>query len=155
VIKTEHVKILIGFISVSFVLHKWLLEKNADKVMPHNRLEATLWGTIAGFTSYMIHAGGTPFNIYLLNKGLEKMKFAATAAVFFPVVNLCKIPSYYALGTLNLENLKTSLILFPWAIITNLAGVWLVKRVSEQAFRKVIYILTFLVGCKLLWDGLI
>jgi uncharacterized protein len=56
------------------------------------------------------------------------------------------------LGTLTKESLLTSAVLFPLAIASTYAGVWLVRRVSGERFYDVVYGL-LLLGCKLVIDG--
>ena len=34
------------------------------------------------------------------------------------------------------------------------AGVWLVRRVPADRFYNLVYALTFLIGLRLIWDGL-
>ena len=58
------------------------------------------------------------------------------------------------LGFMSTEVMLTSVVLFPLAIIATLGGVWLVKRVPLKIFYKLIYGLTFIMGIKLMWDGL-
>lgn len=41
----------------------------------------------------------------------------------------------------------------PLAIVSNLAGVWLVRRMSTEVFYRIIYGLTLLVGIKLIIDA--
>jgi uncharacterized protein len=153
-VDTRYVKLAIGVISVAFCLHYWMSVKKSEDA-PHNRLKAYFWGTIAGFTSFFIHAGGTPYNIYMLPRAGEKLVFAGTSAIFFATVNLAKIPFYLSLGTLNMNALKTAAVLIPWAILSNWLGVYMLKRISPEKFRRIIYMLTFLVGLKLLYDGFI
>ena len=34
-------------------------------------------------------------------------------------------------------------------------GLWMQKRVSDRAFYGVCYVLLFVTGCKLAWDGVV
>jgi uncharacterized protein len=152
-VDTRFIKLAIGVISVVFCLHYWFSMKRTDS-LPHSRAKAYLWGGISGFTSFFIHSGGTPYNIYLLPRVNDKILFAGTTSIFFASINLAKIPFYLSLGTLTLDALKTAAVLIPWAILSNMAGVWLIRRISPEKFKSIIYLLTFLVGLKLLYDSL-
>ncbi|WP_417596275.1 sulfite exporter TauE/SafE family protein [Parasphingorhabdus sp.] len=112
-------------------------------------------GTVAGFTSFVAHAGGPPYQAYTLPQNLEKRVYAGTAVIFFFVVNFVKILPYALLGQLDRTNLTISLILMPLAPIGVFIGVALVKRINHETFYRIIYVLIFAVGLKLLWDGLI
>ena len=58
------------------------------------------------------------------------------------------------MGQLTRENMLTALALFPVAIVSTLAGVWLVNRVSAERFYVVIYLLLITVGVQLVWKAL-
>jgi uncharacterized membrane protein YfcA len=79
--------------------------------------------------------------------------FVGTGAILFALVNWIKVPPYLALGQFTTENLGTSFALFPVAIASTWAGVWLVRRVPAERFYTIIYILLIAVGLKLLYDG--
>jgi uncharacterized membrane protein YfcA len=61
---------------------------------------------------------------------------------------------YAWLGQFNTENLMTSLVLMPLAPIGVGIGVWLHRRVSDSWFFNFVYVLLFVVGLKLIYDGL-
>jgi hypothetical protein len=44
--------------------------------------------------------------------------------------------------------------LFPLAILSTFAGVWLVRRVNPDRFYTLVYVLTFLIGLRLVWEGI-
>ncbi|HEY9234273.1 MAG TPA: sulfite exporter TauE/SafE family protein, partial [Phenylobacterium sp.] len=112
-----------------------------------------LAGVAAGFTSQIAHAGGPPFQIYVLPKNLPRDVFIGTSAIFFAVVNWMKVPAYWALGQFTREALTTAAVLLPLAIVSTYAGVWLVRRVPAARFYRIIYLLLIAVGSKLAWDG--
>jgi uncharacterized membrane protein YfcA len=84
---------------------------------------------------------------------LPRDVFVGTGAIFFALNNWIKVPPYIALGQLTAENLATAGALFPVAIGSTWAGVWLVRRVSGERFYTLVYILLVLVGTKLIVDG--
>jgi uncharacterized membrane protein YfcA len=64
-----------------------------------------------------------------------------------------KLLPYGWLGQLSTENLATSLVLAPLAPVGVYTGVWLHRRVSDSFFFRLMYVVLFVVGCKLLYDG--
>jgi hypothetical protein len=84
---------------------------------------------------------------------LQPRVFAGTATIFFAAVNLLKIPPYFMLGQFSHDNLVVSAWLLPVAILSNFAGVWVVRRVSPGRFYGLILALTFLIGVKLTYDA--
>jgi uncharacterized membrane protein YfcA len=73
--------------------------------------------------------------------------------MFFTAVNYLKFPAFFQLGQMNAGNLLTSAALFPLAILSVSAGIFLVRRVSAQRFYPIVLGLTFAVGLKLVYDG--
>jgi uncharacterized protein len=66
------------------------------------------WGSVAGFTSTMAHAGDPPVAVYLLPQRLPPRVFAGTMAIVFAVMNHAKLVPYAWLGQLRAGNLLTS-----------------------------------------------
>jgi hypothetical protein len=56
-------------------------------------------------------------------------------------------------GTAVRCNQATSLVLAPLAPVGVYTGVWLHRRVSDSFFFRLMYVVLFVVGCKLLYDG--
>lgn len=117
-------------------------------------IAAAVWSAVSGFTSMIANAGGPPLMIYLLRRPLAVQQFAATATAFFAVVNWVKLPFFLALGQVSRENLGTSAVLLPVAILATMGGVWLVRRVSPQRFFGAVYAILAVVGLKLIYDRL-
>ena len=113
----------------------------------------TLFGALSGFTSQIAHAGGPPFQMWVMPRRLPRDIFVGTSALFFAIVNWIKVPAYLALGQFSTANLTASLMLLPLAILSSLAGVWLVRRVVPERFYTIVYILMIVAGAKLLFDG--
>ncbi|MDP3319593.1 MAG: sulfite exporter TauE/SafE family protein, partial [Bosea sp. (in: a-proteobacteria)] len=116
--------------------------------------QGTFWGALCGFTSMIAHAGGPPYQIYTMPLRLAPAVFVGTGAIFFALINVIKVAPYIALGQFTTANLTASLVLLPVAIVSTVAGVWLVRRVPVKRFYKIIYSLLLLVGLKLTYDGL-
>lgn len=151
------IRLIIGVIAIWFSGH-YFARKIWGGTQPEpssaSLAKGGFWGAVAGFTSFVAHAGGPPINVYLLPLRLDKTVYQATTVVFFTAVNLVKLPPYAWLGQLSAENLTSSLILAPLAPIGLFLGVWLHKRVSDAFFYGACYLFVFFTGFKLIWDGL-
>lgn len=112
-----------------------------------------LFGIAAGFTSQIAHAGGPPFQMWVLPRGLARDVFVGTTAIFFGVINWLKVPAYLALGQFTAANLTASTMLLPVAVVSTFLGVRLVRRVAPDRFYTIIYVLLVVVGVKLFVDG--
>lgn len=121
---------------------------------PSTRLGAVL-GTAAGFTSFIVHAGGPPLSAYLLPMRLAPLRMAATTAVFFAVINMSKWAPYAWLGLLDTTNMLTALVLLPVAPVGVWVGVWMSRRIAPYWFYRIAYAGMALSGAKLLWDGVV
>jgi uncharacterized protein len=114
----------------------------------------SLFGVATGFTSQIAHAGGPPFQMWVMPRRLPRDTFVGTTAIFFATLNWIKVPAYVALGQLSRPNLLAAAVLLPLAIVSSLAGVKLVKRVPVERFYTIVYALMIVAGGKLLLDGL-
>lgn len=148
------VGLAVGMISIGFSLRRLLgAGLTTAPAKPAAIAPATIWGAISGFTSMIAHAGGPPFQIYVLPQRLPPAIYVGTNAIFFAAMNLIKVAPYLALGQFSAANLTASAALFPIAIAATLLGVWLVRRVPPERFYTIIYWLLLAVGAKLLFDG--
>lgn len=150
------VRLCLGLIAVAFTLNWWLQWRAAPGKGPqhYGAVVGVVAAAVSGLTSFIAHAGGPPISMYLLRRGLDRTTFVATSVVFFTVVNYVKLVPYAWLGQFDASNLTTSLVLAPLAPLGIAAGVWLHRRVTDRFFFLVAYAMLFVVGLKLLWDGL-
>ncbi len=152
----HHLKLLIGSIALIFTINYWYkrFRKVEEKVQPASTVRGTIWGTLAGFTSFSVHAGGPPISIYLLPQKLNKTLFVGTTVIIFFAINFMKIIPYSVLGLFDATNLKTSLALAALAPIGVYLGMFLHKRINDLWFYTLCYGLLFITGCKLMYEGL-
>jgi uncharacterized protein len=123
--------------------------------LPPSRPWGAFWGGFAGFTSFISHTGGPPFQIYVLPQKLSPVNYAGTSAFFFAIVNTAKLFPYFFLGQLSISNLTVGLALTPLAIAGVVLGVFLMRRISVKLFYQLAYWLVFLLAVKLIYDGVI
>ncbi len=150
------VRIIVGVIAIVFTLHYvYSTRRRPASALPHFPPSVGIAaGASGGFTSFIAHAGGPPISMYLLRRPLDRTDFVATTVLLFAAINYVKLLPYAWLGQLSAANLLTSLVLAPLAPIGVYTGVWLHRRVSDRFFFRLMYLLLFVVGCKLLYDGL-
>jgi len=138
---------------VGKVGRSWL---GRDSGPPHaaSHVRGTFWSTLAGFTSFSVHAGGPPLHIYLLSQRLDKTTFQATTVAFFFGINWLELGPYAWLGQLDGSNLATSLLLAPLAPVGIALGTRLHQRIDERIFFRVVYASLVVLGLKLIQGGL-
>ncbi len=150
----ELLKFIIGLMGFLFAGHYFFFKKNKEAKSEKNFLKGGICSAVAGFTSFSVHAGGTPTSIYLLPLRMKKEIYVGTRIIFFTFVNLIKLPLYINLSMMNFETFKQSLILFPVALIGILIGYQLLKIIEEKLFYNILYALIFVTSSKLIFDFL-
>lgn len=153
VLNAQTVAGLVGAFTLLFLAQRLLFPPQPGSAPPPRWLGALLT-TTSGFTSFIAHAGGPPVAAYVIPLKLTPVKFTATMAFFFFVVNLSKWIPYAWLGLLDGRNMATSLVLLPLAPVGVWVGVRLARRIEPTLFYRFIYTGMFLTGVKLLWDAL-
>ena len=150
------VRLIVGVVAIVFTLHFWINKQrsNSSDLAVYPRFVGLIGASFAGFTSFVAHSGGPLISMYLLRRPLNRTDFVATSIVFFAVVNYVKLVPYAWLGQFDSNNLATSAALVFLAPIGVLIGVWLHRRVSDRFFFAFVYVLLFVVGLKLVYDGL-
>ena len=151
----ELLKFIIGVMGFLFAGHYFFFRKNKEQKAEKNLFKGGICSILAGFTSFCVHAGGTPTSLYLLPLRMKKEIYVGTRIFFFTFVNLIKLPIYINLSMTNLETFKNSAILFPVALLGILIGYKLLKIINEKLFYNIIYALIFITSSKLLYDYLI
>ena len=128
-ISDKAARIMIGVIIVLLCVigygRRYLrLEAQEAARTPHWALGAAL-GVTAGFITLVANAAAPLMAIYLVAMRLPKMQFVGTAAVFFLVLNLFKVPFMVDLGLITAQSFKFNLMLAPAVLLGAFVGRWL------------------------------
>jgi uncharacterized membrane protein YfcA len=153
-VNESHIRLIVGLISIVFAIQYFVARKHQLAPHPQNAVQGGFWGAVAGFTSFVSHAGGPPYQVYAAPLRQEPRLFAGTSVIFFAIVNAIKLVPYFDLGQFDRENLITAAILVPFAIPATLLGVWLVKRFDPRRFYNLIHVTILLVGIYLAAESL-
>lgn len=154
VVSEDWVTVLVGVISVLFALNQILRRPVLAEPRPATVAPGLFWCGIAGFTSFVSHTGGPPFQVWTLPLGLRKAVFAGTSTIAFAYVNMIKLVPYVMLGQINLHSLELAAVLMPVAAASVFLGVWLVKVLPEMLFFRILTWSLLVVGLQLVWKGL-
>jgi uncharacterized membrane protein YfcA len=145
-----HIRLAIGLIAALFVLRHWL-SRRFERYTPQPSVATGLvFGTIGGVTTMLANAGGPAWQIHLLPQKLDKLTYVGTIAILFAASNLIKIPGFATLGFVTRENMLVGFALVPVAVLANYAGIWLVRRTSNEMFFRIAYVLMFLIAVELI-----
>lgn len=155
VVSDAHVRLIVGLVALLFALDALIGRARAETPRPHRPWAGRFWGLVSGFTSFVSHTGGPPYQVYMLPLRLDPVRLAGTTVVFFTTMNAVKLVPYAALGQFDAANLATSAVLLPLAPLATLAGVWLVRRIRPALFYRLTYAAVGVIGAKLLYDGVV
>jgi uncharacterized protein len=157
VIDNRQAQLLVGGLIVVLVaLHIWrkrqaaTLTTSSTNAPSHGAWFAPTIGVLAGFTTLVANAAGPLMAIYLLAMRLPKMAFVGTAATFFLLLNLFKVPFMIGLGLITTDSFSFNLALAPAVLAGAFLGRWLLPRVSQAWFERIALALSAAAGLKLL-----
>ena len=155
----DAVKLLVGLIGLAYCVDTILKARRTLPARPADLPRGIFWGVISGFTSFVSHAGGPPYQMYVLPQRLSKMVYAGTTTIIFAIVNALKLPPYWLLGQINLSSLEKCLILGPVSLVGAFLGYKLTLIMPPKLFFRAVEIALFLVSVLLikesvpgLWD---
>ncbi len=138
----EFLYALIIIILLSVVM-MFLWERNQNIDLVGNPIFPKLMGIGAGFTTMIGNLAGAFSSLYFLSSKIPKNQFIGTAAWLFMIINVVKLPFHiFSWQTINVETIKTNLVLIPAVFFGFYLGVKLVALFGEQFFRKFILIAT-------------
>jgi hypothetical protein len=147
-------RIMIGWIIVSLAAlsfwRRYASAPNGNEAAIFYWPVAALIGVTAGFITLVANAAGPLMAIYLVAMRLPKMEYVGTAAVFFMLLNLFKVPFMVDLGLITVQSFSFNLALAPAVLIGALAGRWLLKRVNQNLFEQLVLLLSAIGGILLI-----
>ncbi len=144
---------LIGMIilvlTVMQIIRLWKEEWLAD--VPHAAWFAWSMGILVGLTTMLANAAGPVFGLYLLAIGLPKLEFVGTAAWFFLILNIVKIPFSWSLGLIRMDTLALNAMLVPLIGIGLWVGSLVIRKIPQRLFDSLILILTGIASIRMLF----
>lgn len=93
------------------------------------------FGALGGFTTMVANAGGPVMSMYFLAARLPVKTFLGTAAWFFAVINLVKLPISMSLGLFTPATLQLDLLLIPGVVAGAFIGRWIASRIRQRVFE--------------------
>ncbi|MDH4439562.1 MAG: sulfite exporter TauE/SafE family protein [Rhizobium sp.] len=157
-VSADAMRLVLGLISVVFALRyfveSWAAHQGRETApAPERPVSGSIWGAFSGYASFIAHAGGPPFQIYVLPLKLDPKTYTGASTRFFAILNAIKVIPYFALGELDGTNLTLSGTLLPVALVSTLIGARLVRHLKPQVFYPLMYGMVLIAGGKLLYDG--
>ncbi len=150
------IRLEIGCESVILVsLHWWRTWRRGPVTEPHQPKpwQNHVTGAFAAASSTLAHAAGPIITLYLLPQGIGRDLFIGTGAIYFFIVNTCKLPVYWFGGQFKHASPLFAAGFLPLVIAGACFGWWLKNHINDKLFSKIVYCLTFGLGWYLLIDA--
>lgn len=142
---------VIGWLTLALIVLV-ILQKMTPLVRVATEHPGLAWpfGWLAGITTMMANAAGPVMAIYLLARRLPKLEFVGTAAWFFFIVNLTKMPFSAALGLITAKSLALNFCLFPAVVAGIFIGRWLLGKTNQTVFEWLMIIFSIVGALRLI-----
>jgi uncharacterized membrane protein YfcA len=134
------VKRAIGVILVAVIvitLFRRRMSAGVEIDRPHP-VAAVAYGSTAGFTTMVANAAGPVMSMYFLAARFPVKQFLGTAAWFFAIINVFKVPFSAGLGLITPAGLLIDLMLVPAVVVGALVGRWIAGRIDQRAFERLV-----------------
>ncbi|MDE0546545.1 sulfite exporter TauE/SafE family protein [Microbacterium sp. C7(2022)] len=105
---------------------------------PPRRVAAVTYGSLGGFTTMVANAAGPVMSMYFLASRFEVKAFLGTAAWFFAIVNVAKVPFSVAIGIITPQSLVLDLVLVPVVVVGAFLGRWVADRIDQRVFERLV-----------------
>jgi len=132
-----------------------MLWKKVSPASPLHRSRA--FGVVAamagGIATMLANAAGPIIKIYLLTKEFPKMELVGISARFFLLINLLKLPLLGGASLITRETLLLDLRLIPCVIAGVFVGKWLLQKVPQRLFDRLIIAFALIAAVRLFWFG--
>jgi uncharacterized membrane protein YfcA len=154
-VNDQQVRVIIGAILLTMTavhfFRRWQASQSdeADQ-LPHHWLFIASTGIIGGFATMVANAAGPVAALYFIASGLPKYAFLGTAAWFFLLVNLLKVPFMMDLGIIDLESLQFSASFMLFSVAGAVTAPFLVRFIPPKLFEILIWVFVVIGGFKLI-----
>jgi uncharacterized membrane protein YfcA len=153
IVSERVVTLLVGVIGLAYCGDYWCRRSGEMRAHRADVGRGLVWGGLAGFTSFVSHAGAPPYQWYVLPQRLDKLTYVGTTTIFFAIVNAVKIYPYWALGQFSSANIWFAVLLVLPAVAATFLGARIVRLVSDELFFRLVMIALLLISLKLIADG--
>ncbi|QNO14675.1 sulfite exporter TauE/SafE family protein [Alkalicella caledoniensis] len=144
-------KIIIGVIITISTLANFLGYKFKVK---NEKLSYMPIGLVSGLLNGSVSLAGPPLVLFLSNQGVEKQIFRANLTLYFWILNVITIPTYFFSGLITQEVVNYSAYLFPGLIVGTLLGIGVGNKVDELLFKKLAMSLIMAMGLLSIVSGI-
>ena len=150
VISSTILKKSMGALVLLLITMQLVLTRVAGAQSGYFKVLGPVFGILAGVTTMMANAAGPFVTIYLLWMKVGKEEFIGTAAWFFFIVNIIKVPLMATLGLITFTTLRINFMAIPCVILGAMLGIFIIKKINQRAFEIMVLSLAAAAGLHLL-----
>ena len=147
--KGNQLRPIIGWLVLGMLAIELCRQRFGWQRMPHRWWFAATTGLLAGFTTFVANAAMPVMSIYLVSQDFDKRQFIGTAAWFFLILNVSKVPPYCAMHMLTWKMLPTAAALAPLTILGALLGLYVLARIPQRFFDVLALLLAGIAAIRL------
>jgi len=126
--------VLISVLVVLQLIMQWRQRGKELTLKHHPPLVSWLAGGSAGVATMTANAAGPITTLYLLSTGVDKRQFLGTAAWYYFIGNLIKVPFSAGIGLMPPATLLLTVMLAPVVLLGTLIGRLVIKRINQKLF---------------------
>ena len=134
--------ILLVVIAVTLWRRRASKANPSDAAGPPHPVVAAGYGALSGFTTMVANAAGPIMSMYFLALRFPVHAFLGTAAWFFAVINVSKLPFSIGLGLITPSGLWIVAVLVPLVIAGAFVGRAIAARIPQRLFERLVIVLT-------------
>ena len=141
--------LVIGSLVLIMLVVHLLRSKLGERLTPTSPTGVAGTGIAAGFSTMVSNAAGPVMQLYLSAHKLPKEQFMGTIAWYFFIINVSKMPVYWALSLkfpdkpmMTDWSLSFNAFMFPAILVGVFVGKWLLPRIPQKAFEGAVLLLT-------------
>ncbi len=118
------------------------MKRSSSESRPKGWLLGT-YGVVGGFATMIGNAAGPIMSVYLLSVNMPKLLFVGTSAWFFMAINYIKMPlQIWVWDNIHYDSILIGLCMIPFIAIGSILGIYVVKIVPEELYRKLVIWIT-------------
>lgn len=136
-------KLAIGVVTTLFAL---ALLVGFKRPIRDERLASLPIGLASGLLGGSTSMSGPPVVLFFSNQGVDKAGFRANLNLYFILLACATLPAQLVAGLLTRQVLTYLAWFAPALFAGTLAGVWLARRVDDEAFRRLTLIVVIATG---------
>jgi hypothetical protein len=145
------VEIIKSILAVFLIIYSIYTLINPKFALKKSKASAVVGGGFSGLLAGLIGMGGAIRSAFLIAFNLPKEVYIATSAMIAVVIDVTRIPTYFFTKVVQGSwHYIFLFFLFVSAYLGVKTGKILLKRINQKTFRKIVSIVLFLVGVKML-----